>query len=157
MAHEATKQYLDNLITRQQGHTNAINERTPKLLQKSKVPRLFSRFQAKYTHKWLSAIDNDEVYELAVIEWQEGLAGLSNKQILVGIANLPKSWPPTSGEFRDLCEEKNDEWSQNTAAYKFFDKSKAISYDGDRNLARKKLAEAKRILNGDRQIEVITA
>lgn len=88
------------------------------------------------------------MYKLAVADWQEELAGLTDEQIIIGIAALPKSWPPTSGEFRDLCEQKSAEWAHNTAAYKPFDRSKALELKADPALARAELEKSKKLLRG---------
>jgi hypothetical protein len=68
------------------------------------VSALFKKFQAIYLHKWTSAIEGIE--DLAVVEWSQGLSGLSGEQIKLGIANLSEDWPPSVIAFRALCEGK---------------------------------------------------
>jgi len=124
-------------------------------LPKSQVIGIFSKLQARYTHKWNSAIDDDEIYELALVDWQEELAGLTSGQITYGLANLPKSWPPTSGEFKDLCEGKKETWQHNTAAYLPLEKSKALPAPRNKKLARKALAKIKLTLKGNINVDVV--
>jgi hypothetical protein len=62
---------------------------------------LFKKFQARYAHKWSTAIEGIE--ELAVTEWSQGLAGLSGEQIKTGLDNLQGEWPPSLPEFRAAC------------------------------------------------------
>ena len=65
------------------------------------VVGIFKKFQVRYLHKWTSAID--EVEEIAVNEWAIELGGLNPEQIKRGLDSLPAKWPPTAGEFKDLC------------------------------------------------------
>jgi hypothetical protein len=62
---------------------------------------LFKRFQAKYGHKWVAAIDGIE--RLVVVEWSEGLAGYSADEIGVGLAAWREPWPPSLPEFKVAC------------------------------------------------------
>jgi len=68
------------------------------------VLALFKKFQARYLHKWTSAIEGIE--EVAVSEWSEELSGVTGDQVKVGLTNLPSNWPPTAGGFKDLCLKK---------------------------------------------------
>lgn len=65
------------------------------------VLAIVKKFQARYLHKWASAVEGIE--ESVVSEWGEVLKGLNGNQIKVGLDNLPSAWPPSAGEFRDLC------------------------------------------------------
>jgi hypothetical protein len=96
-----------------------------------------------YSHKWLSAIDTDELYALALDEWTMRLAGLTRAEIRNGIANLPSGWPPSSIEFKELCVGDD---KHNTGAYKPFDKSRAIEQKPNKEIARAGMAEAKAML-----------
>jgi len=116
--------------------------------------------QAKYPHKWASAIDDDDVYKLAVSIWQQDLAGLSDEEIKTGLSALPKSWPPTSGEFRDLCEQKEPMWQHNTSSWRPFPKIESLDMSAEakakrKKVAKSKLAECKRILKGNRVIDTV--
>lgn len=87
------------------------------------ITELFKKFQARYGHKWTSAIEGIE--ETAVKEWSEGLAGLTGDQIKYGLDHWSEGWPPSMTEFVDCCKDTGD-WRHNTAAYKLFDRSKAL-------------------------------
>ncbi|MCK4759944.1 MAG: hypothetical protein KAT69_07825 [Candidatus Aminicenantes bacterium] len=52
-------------------------------------------------NKWTSALGGIE--EIAMNEWAQALAGLEPEHMERGLNNLPKSWPPTVFEFRELC------------------------------------------------------
>lgn len=154
--HEESRNYLSKLRAGQPVSTIETNDSTQKLLPESRVIRLFARFQAKYTHRWMSAVDDDEVYGLAMADWREELSGITDADILVGLGRLPQSWPPTSGEFRALCkpsEQKSEK--HNTAAYLPFVKQKQLEAPRNKSLAKSKLSEMRRILKGDRNIDVV--
>jgi len=70
------------------------------------VVGIFKKFQVRYLHKWTSAID--EVEDIAVNEWAIELGGLNPEQIQRGLDSLPEGWPPTAGEFKNLCVEQPD-------------------------------------------------
>lgn len=138
MVHEAAKQHLDNLITRQQDTTTDSSERMPKQLPKKWIVKLFSKFQVIYSHKWLSAIDTDELLGLAMQEWAERLEGLSGEQISLGLSKLKGEWPPTPHEFRELCE---GSVIHKTRAYKPF--QKLLPQKTDPEIGRKALSDIK--------------
>lgn len=104
--------------------------------------RLFAKFQVIYSHKWTSAIDNDELYALALEEWSERLYGLSADDIATGLANLKSEWPPTPNEFKELCIGDN---LHNTGAYKPFQKK--LEPPRDKELAKEKMSEIKAMLS----------
>lgn len=95
-------------------------------LPKSVTIRLFARFQVIYTHKWTSAVPAGKIYDLAVEEWSERLAGLTVEQIKNGIDNLPSEWMPTPLQFKDLCLGTNKDLTHASGAYKLFEKPKGI-------------------------------
>lgn len=68
------------------------------------VSALFSKFQVRYGHKWVSVIEGIE--ETAVTEWSQGLAGLTGEQIKFGLDNLTDEWPPSLPAFRAACTGK---------------------------------------------------
>lgn len=65
------------------------------------VAALFKKLQAKYLHKWVSAIEGIE--EQVVDEWSRGLAGLSGDDIKRGLDSWSEPWPPSLPEFRAAC------------------------------------------------------
>jgi hypothetical protein len=70
------------------------------------VSALFKKLQARYGHKWTSAIDGIE--RTAVAEWSAGLAGITPEQITVGLAAWSADWPPSMDEFRNACRGMGD-------------------------------------------------
>lgn len=65
------------------------------------VAAIFDRLQARYGHKWVSAVDGIE--ETAIREWSMRLAGLTGRQIKRGLDSWSSDWPPSSEEFRGAC------------------------------------------------------
>ena len=66
-------------------------------------------FQARYLQRWSKAIQGIE--DFAVSEWVRCLSGLTPEDVRHGLDNLPDDWPPTVGEFRNLCEGRQD-WTE---------------------------------------------
>jgi hypothetical protein len=73
-------------------------------LPKAWVSALFKKFQARYGHKWTTAIEGIE--EIAVNEWAEGLSGVTGEQIKRGLSEWAEAWPPSMGEFKAACTGK---------------------------------------------------
>ena len=96
---------------------------------------MFKRFQVRYGHKFTGCIDGLE--ELAVIEWSEGLAGLTGEQIKKGLTTWASEWPPSLPEFRAACEGSED-WQHKGAAY--VESRKALPAP----LCKKEIAQAER-------------
>lgn len=65
------------------------------------VSAIFKKFQARYLHKWTSAIDGIEL--VAVREWSKELAGMTGNEIQRGLDEWKGDWPPTSLEFAAAC------------------------------------------------------
>lgn len=65
------------------------------------VSALFKRFQARYGHKFQSAMEGIE--EMAVKEWSIGLSGLTGAQIKKGLDAWKEPWPPSLPEFIEAC------------------------------------------------------
>jgi len=109
----------------------------------------------RYLHRWTSAVDGLEA-EVAK-EWAHEIAGLTPEQIRRGLDNLPKDWPPTAGEFRDLCLGVSDAHKENAAAYRddrprITDKAHLLSSDerdAKRERNREELKRAMAILKGN--------
>lgn len=70
-------------------------------LPKHWISALFKKWQARYGHKWVSAIDGIE--ELAVNEWAQVLEGITGEQIAYGLELWEESWPPSAPEFKAAC------------------------------------------------------
>ncbi len=65
------------------------------------VSALFKKFQMRYGHRWVSAIEGIE--EETAIEWQEGLRGITGEQIKHGLNSWDGDWPPSREEFKKAC------------------------------------------------------
>jgi hypothetical protein len=70
--------------------------------------------------------------------------------VLFALDNLPKDWPPMVDEFRALCAGLVSQagLSHNTAAYRLFDKSKAIEKKPDIEIAKSALSDIRQTLRG---------
>ena len=152
MEHKEAKQRLDALLANQQDSTRGTRENTKEGLQKkplsrARVVRILSHLQARYTHRWQSAIENDEVYALVVTDWMRELSGLKDSQIAHGLSLLPVSWPPTCGEFRLLCTGENEEDGKR---HDFNGYAKRIEFEKPRNrrIAKDACNKMRRILRG---------
>jgi len=66
------------------------------------ISALFKKFQARYGHKWTSAIEGIE--ETAVNEWSVGLSGVTGDEIRKGLEVWTESWPPSLPEFKVACK-----------------------------------------------------
>lgn len=88
-------------------------------MSKKWVSLLFSKFQARYPHKWISALGTPELITLAVDEWGKVLAGVTAEQVKRGLLEWDRDWPPSALEFRKACLGKGDAL-HNTAAFKPF-------------------------------------
>ena len=64
---------------------------------------LIRKLQARYGHKWLSAIEGIE--EAVVSEWSQGLSGLTDEQINLGLETWNGDWPPSLPEFKKACSQ----------------------------------------------------
>ncbi len=126
------------------------NVSTKKPLPESRVLRIFTRLRVRYGHKWLSLIEDPEIHKLTVADWQGRLSGLTDEQIIVGLDNLPKDWPPSVDEFRVLCTggDISKGLSHNTAAYIPFKRQLALEKKADKGKAKAAMAKAKSMLAG---------
>lgn len=105
--------------------------------------QLFKKFQARYGHKWVSAIQGIE--ELAVTEWSEQLAGLTGDQIKHGLDTWTEDWPPCAPEFRKCCLDQSDgDWKHKGGAYVEVDPRKLLRQKCDPDKAREALAKMRK-------------
>lgn len=81
-------------------------------LPKHWIAEIFKKFQARYLHKWTSAIDGLEDY--AVKEWSEKLGGITGEQIKRGLESWSEDWPPSADEFRKCCIDYCQSWEHGT-------------------------------------------
>lgn len=66
-------------------------------------------FQATYLKKWTDNFTSVEIGEIAILQWQKGLAGIDNQSIERGVdyCALNLEWPPSIAEFISICEKQN--------------------------------------------------
>lgn len=73
---------------------------------------VFQRMAARYGHAWASQYADDgsetgaQAFALAVSEWAEALAGVTEAQIRTGFradARRGEHWPPSAPEFAVMC------------------------------------------------------
>ena len=73
------------------------------------VSRVFAHFTVKYGHKWSSLFPEGDLalYEESKSMWAEEMGGLTMEQIKyaldIVVDNYPE-WPPTVGQFKQLCK-----------------------------------------------------
>lgn len=84
----------------------------PDPLPDEQVDEIFARMAARYRHAWTSAYvgeggeSDDDAMALAMAEWSEALAGLSEAQIRAGFrADFLRGaeWPPGPPAFAAMC------------------------------------------------------
>ena len=115
-------------------------------LDNSRLNRIFALMQANYGTRWVSQTGTGNALALSKSVWGRKLAGLTDEQIMTGLDNLPEDFPPTPMAFKKLCTAKPEGFLHNTAAYKPFDRSKAIERRGNPDLAKSAIADIKNLL-----------
>lgn len=85
---------------------------------------------------------------MAIADWQEQLAGLTDEQIAMGLRNLETDWPPSVHEFRRLCEgrQEKEHWQHSTAAYRQESSLQMLEKKADRHKARSALSRARQMM-----------
>ena len=96
----------------------------------------------------MSLIEDAELRLLAIADWQEQLAGLSDQQIADGLKALKTDWPPSAHDFRRLCEGKQEKehWQHNTAAYRLKSGVQMLEKKADKDKARSALSKARQMM-----------
>lgn len=110
-------------------------------LDEELVVRIFAYMQAKYTHKWSSQIPDDGMYELMKKCWAEDLATVPREFIKQALSLCSKEypeWPPTVGQFKQLCNVGRDPI--------LIPPERQLEKPRDEKLALDSLAEMKKIL-----------
>jgi len=81
------------------------------------VLAIFKKLQARYLHKWTSAIEGIE--EEVMSEWSQVLSGLTGEQVKRGLDSWDSEWPPTANEFKNVCvgQGRNDYGLDHVPAY----------------------------------------
>jgi hypothetical protein len=105
------------------------------------VKRIFALMQANYGTRWKDQTGTGDALKLSMKVWSEKLADLTDEQIIHGLSNLPGEFPPTPAKFKSLCKGFREDWEHNTAAYKPFDKSRAIEKKPNMEIKSKAMNE----------------
>ena len=100
---DMNKETLEAALKKSATNSTKSQEKTSKKtdLPSHWISALFKKFQARYLHKWTSAIEGIE--ELAVSEWSQVLGGLTGEQLRHGFDSWKSEWPPTAEEFKSAC------------------------------------------------------
>ncbi len=132
----------EDLQQRSQDLVNHCKPESPLNLEDRVIDRVFVRLTMLYGHKFASLIP-DEVHEEELRRtWSNHLAGLTVEQIKQGIDTVMNhfvEWPPTVGQFKQLCKVGDD--PANLA--------QLPKPRGDEQLALSALAECQRILKSN--------
>ena len=115
-------------------------------LDDGRVKRIFALMQSEYGTAWLSKVGSGDALRLAFDRWAKVLAGLTDEQIQHGFENLPEEFPPGPTKFKNICEGMKAGLTHNTAAYKPFDRKKALELKPDKAKARAALSEIRQTL-----------
>ena len=115
-------------------------------LDGGRVKRIFALMQANYGSRWVQQTGTGRALELSQQVWAEKLAGLTDEQIKHGFNHLPDDFPPTPSKFKKLCQSVKEGLSHNTAAYKPFDRSRALELKADKEKAKAALSEIRQSL-----------
>ena len=91
-----------------QGSAGGYRQILPKnALPEPVINRVFAKLVIKYGHKWASLYPDEEIYAEAKKDWSVELGGISLEQIKyaldIVVDNYPE-WPPTVGQFKQLCK-----------------------------------------------------
>lgn len=70
------------------------------------VSALWQRFKDIYGQKWTSLFQGAEAVESWRVTWGSAMAGFTSEQWKHGVDSVARAypeWPPTLGQFRELC------------------------------------------------------
>ena len=75
------------------------------------VTRLFAVLAAQYGHKWTSLITDEATLHSMELAWGSALEGINPMAIKQALDRLPSmnpNWPPTVGQFKEICNVGQD-------------------------------------------------
>ena len=119
---------------------NIIPHKSDPLLQK-----IFAVFKIWYGASWTQNVANDELFELTRATWIKGLKNVTKAEIEFGLTNLKTGYAPDPDKFKQWCGVRTGQ--HKTAAYKDFDKSKAIELKGSPEVASQYISKIKDMLS----------
>lgn len=85
---------------------SCVQSSPPSSRDEQLVLRVFAYMGAKYGHKWTSLITDDGTLQLMVHCWANDLSSVPGdaiKEALVKCTSEFPEWPPTVGQFKQLC------------------------------------------------------
>ena len=104
------------------------------------ITRIFAVLAAQYGSRWTSLIQNEESETATRRVWADTLVGKDMAKIKAALDGLPKNypnWPPTVGQFLELCSVGESDLQE----FKSLPRP-----EGDPDIAAAAFAEMKRIL-----------
>lgn len=102
---------------------------------------MFATFSVFYGATWDKNMATDEMASITKHVWIKGLKGLTRSEIEYGLDNLTGQYAPNPDTFSGWCKKQDKGLSHNTAAYKQFEKVKAVGMSKE---LRKAEAEKRR-------------
>jgi len=106
------------------------------------LKRIFSTLSVVYGDIWNKNLATDKLTAITKQVWSEMLAGVTEDQAKIGLANLPEVYPPTPMKFKSLCLAK-----KTSPAHKALPSLKTKPRTNkDKILAKKIIAEWRLIL-----------
>lgn len=71
------------------------------------IMTLFARFDSIYDHAWSSKHQSELAWKITLLEWQEGLSGITGNQIKIALEKCRNGdfgrFPPNIADFRAAC------------------------------------------------------
>ena len=72
------------------------------MLDSQAIEQIFGRLHVRYGAKLSGAYQGIDMHAVKA-DWADVLDGVRSDSITYALVNLPIEWPPTAGQFRDLC------------------------------------------------------
>lgn len=72
------------------------------MAESTRIEYLFAKLLARYGSAWRGKWAGVEPAAV-MADWQSHLGNLSNDALIYGLENLPMDFPPTVGQFREVC------------------------------------------------------
>jgi hypothetical protein len=108
---------------------------------------MFATFSIFYGGSWDKNLATDELVGITRQVWSNSLRGLTMAQIEHGLDNLKGEFAPSPDTFKTWCVGSEGGLTHNTAAYKTFDKSKAVEHKADKSKAKTEIEKIKALLD----------
>lgn len=143
--------HISELTQNKKAITPELCESAPKMPNKA-LARLWLLMGVKYGQRWTSQYPDEVTLKLAQAEWGSQLSSLTMDQIKTGLDNVVDefpSWPPTIGEFKQICScEKKNNWETQSHLMLADRRSYALTAEERRAVFAKHKDDLKNALNG---------